>query len=62
MAPVVPEASNVKSSPSHITSFVTPLVKLITGSAVVFTVMVTAFEVALAMLDAIGHVLLPSVT
>ena len=59
---MVPEASKVKLSPSHITSFTAPLIKLITGKAVVFTVIVTAFEAALATFPATGHVFDPSVT
>ena len=62
MAPVVPEASKVRSSPSHMTSLVAPLTKLITGSAVASTVTVTTLEVALAMFEGIGHVLDPKVT
>ena len=58
----MPEASKVRSSPSHITSFVAPLTKLITGKAEESTVTVTTLEVALARLEGIGQVLEPNVT
>ena len=44
------------------TLFVAPLTKLIAGRAEVFTVRVTTLDVALAILDAIGQVFVPSVT
>ena len=50
----MPEASKVKSSPSHITSLVTPLTKLITGSAEESTVTVTTLDVALAIFEGLG--------
>ena len=58
----MPEASKVKSSPSHITSLVTPLTKLITGSAEESTVTVTTLDVALAIFEGVGQVLEPNVT
>ena len=62
VAPVVPDASKVKSSPSHITLFVAPLTKSMAGNAVVFTVIVTTFEAAPSIFEAIGHVLVPKLT
>ena len=61
-APVVPLASKVKSSPSHIISFVAPLIKLIAGKAVVFTVMVTTLEAAVSISPETGQVLDPKLT
>ena len=58
----MPEASKVKSSPSHITSLVAPLTKLTTGKAAESTVTVTTLDVALAKLEGTGHVLEPKVT
>ena len=59
MAPVVPEASNVMSSPAQTTSLVAPEIKLTTGNAEASTVTVTTFEVALAKLDGTGQVVPP---